>query len=395
MSNYLTGGATEAVLERHRARRESGVPTVTTLVGAPAASLEVWRRWCIVSGRTTVCIEDDDLSAIAHHWAAAALDGRELVALVASVLSPATGMSPAVTAFRLRDERRIGATNLLDTLGSRGPLFQSVCEFLSAEHAGFDELWGTLSALARSLGSDTAFILSVLGELTGWSVVPSIALNVSSAEPAPARRLERSAAAAVTIVEAAPLLPVSICADASTWNAYERDGTQSHAKDVLSAGLVVHTSEPAKHEQHERLRQRARAMLAEAKARPHDREADSRARSVVEQLVYEALQTNRYTRDRFELNGTLDVFFGSRRLEVDLLDRAGGVALEIDGYYHFRDPEAYRRDRAKDLLMQRNGLFVVRALADDAVEALDELVARIVDIVLERRRPSGTQVHDG
>jgi hypothetical protein len=286
------------------------------------------------------------------------------------------------------------ADDLLDALGSRGPLFQGVCELLSAEHVGFDELWGTLSALARSLGSNTASVLSVLGELTDWSGVPSIALSVSSAEPAPAERLERSAAVAVTIVEVAPLLPVSICADASTWRAYERDGAESHAKDVLSAGLVVRASEPAENEQHEPLRQRARATLAEAKARPHDREADTRARSVVENLVYEALQTNPYTRDRFELNGTLDVFFGSRRLEVDLLDRAGGVALEIDGYYHFRDPEAYRRDRAKDRLMQRNGLLVVRALADDAVEALDELVARIVDLVLERRRLAGTEIHD-
>jgi very-short-patch-repair endonuclease len=300
-----------------------------------------------------------------------------------------------VAAFRLREERRVGATDLLDTLGPRGPLFQGVCELLSAEHAGLDELWGTLRALARSLGSNTAFILSVLGELIGWSGVPTIALSVSSAELAPPQRLERSATAVVTLVEAAPQLPVSICIGPSTWSAYERDGTQSHAKDVLSAGLVVRASEPAKHEYREPLRQHARATLAEAKSRPHDREADSRARSAVEQLVYEALQTNPYTRNRFQLNGTLDVFFGSRRLEVDLLDRAGGVALEIDGYYHFRDPEAYRRDRAKDLLMQRNGLLVVRALADDAVEALDELVARIVDLVLERRRRGGTETHNG
>jgi len=394
MSDYLTDGGTEAALERHRARRESGAPTVTTLVGAPAVSLAVWRRWCAISGRTTVCIKDDDLSAIPHHWAAAALDGRELVALAASEVSRATGISSAVAAFRLREERRVGATDLLDTLGSRGPLFQGVCELLSAEHAGFHELWGTLRELARSLGSNTASILSVLGELTGWSGVPSIALSVSSAELAPPQRLERSATAVVTLVEAAPLLPVSLCVDASTWSAYERDGTQSHAKDVLSAGLVVRASEPAQRE-HEPLRQHARATLAEAKSHPRDREADSRARSAVEQLVYEALQTNPYTRDRFQLNGTLDVFFGSRRLEVDLLDRAGGVALEIDGYYHFRDPEAYRRDRAKDLLMQRNGLLVVRALACDAVEALDELVARIVDLVLERRRRGGTETHNG
>jgi very-short-patch-repair endonuclease len=150
--------------------------------------------------------------------------------------------------------------------------------------------------------------------------------------------------------------------------------------------------EPTENVEPASLRQLARKTLAEAKANPQDREADGRARSVVERLVYDALEANSYTRGRFELNRRLDVFFGPKRLEVDLLDRAGGIALEIDGFYHFRDREAYRRDRSKDALMQRNGLIVTRVLADDAVEALDELVARIVDLALERPCPRETEL---
>jgi len=35
--------------------------------------------------------------------------------------------------------------------------------------------------------------------------------------------------------------------------------------------------------------------------------------------------------------------------------------------HHFADPDCYRRDRRKDLLLQTHGLLVVRLLADDVV----------------------------
>ena len=44
-----------------------------------------------------------------------------------------------------------------------------------------------------------------------------------------------------------------------------------------------------------------------------------------------------------------------------------GLAVEIDGYYHFQDADAYRRDRRKDLELQKRGFLVVRVLAEDVV----------------------------
>ena len=106
--------------------------------------------------------------------------------------------------------------------------------------------------------------------------------------------------------------------------------------------------------------------------------------------MFERLQTHVETADLFELNGRLaaaDAWGGS--LEVDLLSRDVQVAVEIDGYFHFNDLDAYRRDRRKDVLLQQAGYFVVHCLADDVVAGLEEIVETIVAAVrLQRaRRP--------
>jgi very-short-patch-repair endonuclease len=92
------------------------------------------------------------------------------------------------------------------------------------------------------------------------------------------------------------------------------------------------------------------------------------ARSAAEAALFEALEATPSTAGRFELNEYLSVFFGSGAAEVDLLSREDRIALEVDGYYHFADLDAYRRDREKDLLLQLQGFVVIRVLAQDVVK---------------------------
>lgn len=91
------------------------------------------------------------------------------------------------------------------------------------------------------------------------------------------------------------------------------------------------------------------------------------ARSAAEATLYEALAATPATAGRFELNESLSVRFGSNAAEVDLLSRRDRIAIEIDGFHHFGDLDCYRRDRRKDLLMQTQGLLVVRLLAEDVL----------------------------
>jgi hypothetical protein len=91
------------------------------------------------------------------------------------------------------------------------------------------------------------------------------------------------------------------------------------------------------------------------------------ARSAAEVAMFEALEATPATAGRFELNGYLSVHFGAGAAEVDLLSRRDGIAIEIDGYHHFADLDAYRRDRKKDLLLQLQGLVVIRLHAQDVM----------------------------
>jgi hypothetical protein len=110
------------------------------------------------------------------------------------------------------------------------------------------------------------------------------------------------------------------------------------------------------------------------------------ARSLAEALLYAALQSNPNTKDLFSLNADGGFWFGSRRAEIDLLCASLRIAIEVDGYFHFQDNNAYRRDRAKDFLMQTEGLLVLRCLAEDVAERLDFVLADIFKAVKLRQK---------
>jgi very-short-patch-repair endonuclease len=98
--------------------------------------------------------------------------------------------------------------------------------------------------------------------------------------------------------------------------------------------------------------------------------------------LFELLQARTETRGLFVLNAKLTHRFGTSPLEVDLLCQPLRLAVEVDGYHHFRDPMAYRRDRRKDLLLQELGYVVVRVLASDVAEESDYVIGLIHRAVL-------------
>ena len=64
-------------------------------------------------------------------------------------------------------------------------------------------------------------------------------------------------------------------------------------------------------------------------------------------------------------------------MEVDLLCERSRLAIELDGGQHLGDPDAYRRDRRKDALLQENGYLVLRFLAEDVGKYLDQVLDAI------------------
>ncbi len=127
------------------------------------------------------------------------------------------------------------------------------------------------------------------------------------------------------------------------------------------------------------------AALRESNSGQTGRDGDEQARSAAERFLFVRLESLPETAGLFQLNATLDFRFGPSRAEVDLLSRASRLVIEVDGYYHFQDADAYRRDRRKDLELQKRGFLVVRVLADDVVRRLEDVLDTILAVVAFRR----------
>jgi very-short-patch-repair endonuclease len=110
------------------------------------------------------------------------------------------------------------------------------------------------------------------------------------------------------------------------------------------------------------------------------------ARSAAELALFEALEATPATAQRFERNGFLAVRFGNQAAEVDLLSRADRIAIEVDGFYHFTDLDAYRRDRKKDLLLQLHGWLVIRVLAQDVMRDARPAVTAVCQALAARMK---------
>jgi len=110
------------------------------------------------------------------------------------------------------------------------------------------------------------------------------------------------------------------------------------------------------------------------------------ARSLAEATLFEALEATPATAGRFQLNESLSVRFGPAAAEVDLLSRGDRIAIEIDGAHHFADLDRYRRDRDKDLLLQTQGLVVVRVLAEDVMRDARAVVSTVCRALAYRRQ---------
>ena len=123
------------------------------------------------------------------------------------------------------------------------------------------------------------------------------------------------------------------------------------------------------------------------RAVPEDAEGAARARSATEAFLHRRLDTLTETSGRFRVNVMLPIpFDGLGTLEVDLLCADARLAIELDGGQHLADPVAYRRDRRKDQLLQENGYFVLRFLAEDVGKDLDAVLDAILRVLARHRQ---------
>jgi len=137
----------------------------------------------------------------------------------------------------------------------------------------------------------------------------------------------------------------------------------------------------------------ANLFVHAAKAPIESAEGENRARSASEAFLFRRLQTLTETAGRFQLNVELPIpFDGAGKMEVDFLCAEARLVIELDGAQHLANVEAYRRDRRKDALLQQNGYFVMRFLAEDAGKRLDQVLDSTLAALVHlknHRRSSG------
>jgi very-short-patch-repair endonuclease len=73
-------------------------------------------------------------------------------------------------------------------------------------------------------------------------------------------------------------------------------------------------------------------------------------------------------------------------MEVDFVNEALRIVIELDGAQHLSDAEAYRRDRRKDRLLQQSGYMVLRFLAEDVGKDLDGVLDSILQSLVGPKR---------
>jgi superfamily II DNA or RNA helicase/very-short-patch-repair endonuclease len=122
----------------------------------------------------------------------------------------------------------------------------------------------------------------------------------------------------------------------------------------------------------------------------------ARARSATEAFLYRRLETLPLSGGRFRLNARIPIPFDDQgEMEIDLLNSEVRLVVELDGPQHLADPEAYRRDRRKDWLLQENGYLVLRFLTEDVVKRLDNVLDTIALALTKRNRDLGMNACEG
>jgi superfamily II DNA or RNA helicase/very-short-patch-repair endonuclease len=130
----------------------------------------------------------------------------------------------------------------------------------------------------------------------------------------------------------------------------------------------------------------ANLFLHAARPLPPEAEGVARARSASEAFLYRRLQTLPATANHFRLNAELPIPFDTQgRMEVDLLCEQLHLVIELDGGQHLADAEAYRRDRRKDAALQEHGYFVLRFLAEDLGQRLDDILDAIQRVLIRQK----------
>ncbi len=397
-------------LDWHQSRREQAIPTVSVLVGEKMIAMTGWQQWCADRAHMAVLNTTTDLSKIIANWLTQYATQGRLIDDIKSFFFTHLGDS----IDKLPDHTTQPITVVSEALirqtvfcGER-PEMIVVLEVLVGQVLQGDDgvlsLFEKLQQFVQYKKSNWQIILQVLLLIFSQGGLPALLFFREENEPVSpiewltslAPVLERFSAAAVKV-------PVAVTFDKPIFETYRTDAMESRSKTILCESVLqlphvmageagecltidrFDETKLANMDQRVVVDERNESVNPKNKILDQENfshEPIDQARSIAERILYEQLQTLPETAGLFQLNERIDIPFGHRKdMEVDFICKKLHISIEVDGYYHFQNQVAYRRDRRKDLLLQQHGYWVLRFLADDVSSQLTHILNTILETV--------------
>ncbi len=404
----------DQTMQVHQKRRDQGVPMVSALHGAVWEVHQQWiGAWRRV-GRPVVCIDSFEGGRVAIEWVGCLLNLPHLLPLCIAFVARLKGddLEQVASALANKTELELGLFLEQVTAGKLDELERQVCKTI-LRHGVAPRTSEQLVREVLDLTGDLETSVKVFNRLMPPEMLPAMLLRPQSG------RMEVAAAdvqALCRFAEVVPRLPVAVTLSepqvaalatseiATRWEVLLREGLVAVVSPASPRGTGSSVSEDTAWRENRLSRalefiareggELSSAELAQlqilgeqAVAEPAKGESareENEARSAAESFLFEVLERLPKTRGKFRLNQRLAMTFGNQRAEVDLLAVEAGVVIEIDGYHHFADVDAYRRDRRKDVLLQKHDFFVLRFLAADVVTRLEDILDAILSVIRYR-----------
>jgi very-short-patch-repair endonuclease len=341
-----------AALDRHAAERSRGASVLSIVTGEPAAARAGWAEWAAGHGYLTLTTEGASL-------------GAAIVELLAQIpwLRCVRAARERLAAAAHRDVDALDAALDARSGRERSAWLANVTALDPQAQVSGWLLSGLREPRARVPDLTTAPVQG--GELLGIAcrLVAPIAVLVHHPEPM-AAWLERAIPTAAALITYLPDHAVAVAAPSDLVTIVLGSDRQSAALSMARQGIV-------------HLPPRAEGSAVRVRVR-------------AARVLHEALARDARTAGQFVLDAEVPLYPGGPAIEVDLFAASARLAVEIDGWYHFRDPQGYRSARITDARLQRAGVFVIRFLAEDVGERLEQIVDEIAVALRGRRASRGS-----
>jgi very-short-patch-repair endonuclease len=333
-------------LDRHGEERRRGAHVLTIVAGAALAAQTSWGTWAARHGYLTLATQSVGLDAVVADllaqtpWLRCVPEARKRLAAAARVDVQAVDASLDA---RSMSERRMW----IDDVAGLDP---------HARVSGWLLSW-LRHAAARAPDLTTAPVRP--GELLAIACDLASPTAVLLFHPTPDEQwLERAVVTAAELIAYLPAHSVAVTAPDELVTRMLRDHRPGTAWTMARQGLL-----------------RVDALA---------RRLPGRARHSTMRVLFEALARDPRTRGRFELDGKVVTEDGPA-IDVALVAHADRIAVELDGWYHFHDPEGYRRDRVQDTRLLRAGYFVLRFPTEDVDDRLASTIEHLAIALAGRR----------